>query len=519
MKYLIYLSSFLLCGTILGQARQDARQYINQYKSIAINEMERSGIPASIILGQAIIASECGANKLARFGNNHLAIKCHSEWEGNTLFQWAGELTPSCFKVYDAPHESFMEHTDKLSNSDEWNDLFYNGLNYKRWAKGLVRLGYSSDKDYGKKLIRVIEQYNLHMLDGQLYHNLGVTHADEEEIEEASDEIYYPNGIRAIRARADESPLVLASRLDIPLSKLLKNNDLTINDQFLPEQYVFLKPKKSTFMGERTVHKVAETENMYLISQEYGIKLKTLLKRNLLKKGEEPRVGQLIYLKTIAPKKPLLRMKRQLQPSTALAKAKQEEKPQVELITKPTTVYEKPIRYADPIANQPVVSQPSKEKFELQPLSVQPDSLKTNDKKILYEYPSHTTTPYASVPEAQKPKKKPVFENVAPPKKYIPKQKRKTLPKNTSDDIDDVAFAAKPLKNELPEPGRVEDNLPPTKLEPGPPTRKKENVHIVSKGETLYRIAKIYETTVEKLIQLNQLSSNTIEIGQEIKYR
>ncbi len=146
--------------------------YIDEYKYLAIDEMQRTGIPASVIMAQAIIESNAGVSRLAQATNNHFGIKCKSYWEGNTYYypdddrDEYGNLVPSCFRKYDSVTNSYLDHSDFLMNTEHYKPLFtYDKIEYEMWALGLEACGYATDKNYGEKLIRTIEIYELHELD------------------------------------------------------------------------------------------------------------------------------------------------------------------------------------------------------------------------------------------------------------------------------------------------------------------------------------------------------------------
>jgi flagellum-specific peptidoglycan hydrolase FlgJ len=146
--------------------------YIDAYKFVAIDEMVRSGIPASITMAQAIIESNGGVSPLARESNNHFGIKCKSYWTGDALYypdddrDAAGNIIPSCFRKYDSVYASFADHSDFLMNTPHYQLLFaYDRTDYELWAKGLQLCGYASDTTYADKLIRTIKLYNLQELD------------------------------------------------------------------------------------------------------------------------------------------------------------------------------------------------------------------------------------------------------------------------------------------------------------------------------------------------------------------
>jgi hypothetical protein len=152
-----YFSSVLLA---------QAPQYIEKYKTLAQKEMLRSGIPASIILGQAILESAAGTSELAKKSNNHFGIKATASWKGRTVQAQDDEPTPSTFRAYDNIEASYIDHTDHIKNSEQYADLFKLGsTDYKGWANGLKRGGYATRADYAAALIRVIEENDLKKFD------------------------------------------------------------------------------------------------------------------------------------------------------------------------------------------------------------------------------------------------------------------------------------------------------------------------------------------------------------------
>jgi flagellum-specific peptidoglycan hydrolase FlgJ len=147
-------------------------QYIEQFARLAVMEMHRSGVPASITLAQGIHESQSGQSPLARKANNHFGIKCKSYWNGPTYLHKdddrnaRGHLIASCFRAYDSAVDSYIDHSDFLSNRSYYQELFdYPLTDYKAWAKGLKSCGYATDPQYAEILIRIIETYELHRFD------------------------------------------------------------------------------------------------------------------------------------------------------------------------------------------------------------------------------------------------------------------------------------------------------------------------------------------------------------------
>ena len=144
------------------------REYIDTYKTIAMVEMQRYNIPASITLAQAILESGSGQGRLARYAQNHFGIKCHLGWEGDSISHDDDEKG-ECFRKYNHPEESFEDHSLFLVNRKRYNFLFdYKPGDYKSWAYGLKKAGYATDPKYPQKLLALISKYDLHKYDEQV---------------------------------------------------------------------------------------------------------------------------------------------------------------------------------------------------------------------------------------------------------------------------------------------------------------------------------------------------------------
>ncbi|MDO4880345.1 MAG: glucosaminidase domain-containing protein [Capnocytophaga sp.] len=144
------------------------REYIDTYKTIAMVEMQRYNIPASITLAQAILESGSGQGRLARYAQNHFGIKCHLGWEGDSISHDDDEKG-ECFRKYKHAEESFEDHSLFLVNRKRYNFLFdYKPGDYKSWAYGLKKAGYATDPKYPQKLLALISKYDLHKYDEQV---------------------------------------------------------------------------------------------------------------------------------------------------------------------------------------------------------------------------------------------------------------------------------------------------------------------------------------------------------------
>ncbi len=150
---------FFLSFSVLSFSQNKTLDYIGKYKSLAIEEMKLYNIPASIKLAQAILESASGTSKLSKNANNHFGIKCHNSWEGEKIFMDDDEKN-ECFRKYDSDIESYRDHSIFLSSRGRYSELFDNN-DYKKWASGLKKAGYATNKEYDKLLIKLIKKYNL----------------------------------------------------------------------------------------------------------------------------------------------------------------------------------------------------------------------------------------------------------------------------------------------------------------------------------------------------------------------
>ncbi len=149
-----------------------ASDYIEYYKDLAVVEMYRTGIPASITLAQGLHESNYGQSKLATEANNHFGIKCKTYWTGRTYyhkdddFNKRGQLIESCFRAYESDIDSYIDRSNYLMQTDRYKVLFnYDKTAYMDWANGLKYCGYATDENYSSKLIEKIEKYQLYIYD------------------------------------------------------------------------------------------------------------------------------------------------------------------------------------------------------------------------------------------------------------------------------------------------------------------------------------------------------------------
>ena len=279
MKKVLIAIALLLGFTVSAQRDPGTPQerYIARFASIAVNEMYRSGVPASITLAQGIIESRSGQSALAADGNNHFGIKCHNSWNGRTMLA-DDDRKDECFRVYDSAEESFRDHSDFLRYRDRYKFLFdFPVTDYKSWAYGLKQAGYATDPSYAAKLIQCVENYNLSRFDRMtVAEALAEGGADAEEpsaqddVEEMPDSplkieageiyrgkageeyrfslsrtLYSRNGVPFVYAVEGETYASIAKSNHLLLREILKFNDIPGGGELHAGDVVYLEPKKS----------------------------------------------------------------------------------------------------------------------------------------------------------------------------------------------------------------------------------------------------------------------------------
>lgn len=323
MKNLFLCCVFLISKALLAQvsAQTDVLNYIEKYKQLAIEEMKRSGVPASIKLAQGILETEAGKSDLVRRSNNHFGIKCKTNWTGEKVYH-DDDARGECFRAYSSSEESYRDHSDFLRNNQRYASLFtLRPTDYEGWANGLKKAGYATNPRYPQLLVKTIEEYNL-----QLYTEIAlglktdpgsalVQHTPQTEVKVSPEPVVkkevvqavakpapvWPQGVFAINetkvvyAAAGTSLLAIAKEYSVGLPRLLDFNDMTEKDILEEAQLLYLQRKRKS--GAAEFHIVQQGENLYSISQVQGIRLESLLALNHLEKWMQPASGEKLALK------------------------------------------------------------------------------------------------------------------------------------------------------------------------------------------------------------------------------
>lgn len=290
--FCLLLFCLLAAGTAQAQKRnKQYEDYIHQYKDIAIREMKRHHIPASITLAQGLLESGAGRGTLARKSNNHFGIKCGSSWDGRTV-RHDDDARNECFRAYRHARESYEDHSKFLRSGSRYAFLFKLKItDYKGWARGLKKAGYATDPRYADRLINIIELYDLDKYDSKK----GLRWLKEFP---NPHQPYLANDLLYIVARRGDTFKSLSKEFDISKRKLRKYNDLYKGYELKQGDILYLEKKHRKADKQHIVHVVRPGESMYSISQKYGIRLKNFYKRNKMKPDDPaPKVGDILRLR------------------------------------------------------------------------------------------------------------------------------------------------------------------------------------------------------------------------------
>ena len=323
--YILLAALLLLTQGTSAKKRQTAAQYINRYQAIAVADMERYGIPASITLAQGILESDSGNSRLSLESNNHFGIKCHT-WQGGKVY-FDDDEKGECFRSYPSVEDSYRDHADFLDSSPRYDSLFaYAPTNYKSWARGLKACGYATAPDYAQRLVKIIETYQLFLLDepdgGRLYAermrrndpeswfadqssvemqaSIAAVSADKRTVAETRNgyNIYRMNKVSYIQANADDTFEHIGDLFGLKAKKLRKFNDIKDKKaQPMTGETVYIERKQKKWKGNARIHICREGETAYSIGQAYGIRTHSIEKLNKLKKRDTLTEGQQIRIK------------------------------------------------------------------------------------------------------------------------------------------------------------------------------------------------------------------------------
>ena len=291
-KLKLFLILIICCLTLQAQTRnKQYEDYIKKYRELAVEEMKKYHIPASITLAQGLLESGAGQSALARKSNNHFGIKCGSDWYGKTVSH-DDDARGECFRAYKHPKDSYEDHSKFLAGRPRYASLFkLNITDYKGWARGLKKAGYATNPRYADQLIGVIELYELYKYDDKNYLKWIKKNPNPHQTYIANDLLY-------IVVRAGDSWKSISQEFDISQKKLRKYNDLYKGYALQVGDILYLEKKNKKADKEHIVHVLRAGESMYSISQKYGIRLKNLYKLNKMDEDDPaPKIGAILRLR------------------------------------------------------------------------------------------------------------------------------------------------------------------------------------------------------------------------------
>jgi len=336
LKILFLLFASLAFKNSFAQPDPVVVEYIKKYKDLAIAEMQRTGIPASIKLAQGIHETSAGTSDLVKRSNNHFGLKCKSEWTGMTV-KHTDDAPNECFRKYDNPLDSYKDQSNYLKGTPRYASLFeLDPTDYKAWAFGLKKAGYATNPKYSQVLIKLIEDYDLQdytmialgkLKPGQetlaKYENKNseiiipgekpvvmppepeiVVYSKKETKTDYPDGEFKINETKVIYAKKGTSYLSIAEKYSIPLARIFEFNEMKVQEVVEKDQLVYIMRKRKVGLNEQ--HTVKSGETLADIAQAEALRIESLFEYNFLQPNMQPAIGSVLYLRSKGPGMPAL---------------------------------------------------------------------------------------------------------------------------------------------------------------------------------------------------------------------
>ena len=319
MKRNRFFAFWVACMTVMiafAQGGQNAQwRYIENYKDMAIDQMRRYRIPASITLGQGLLESGAGKSRLATEAHNHFGIKVGMNWTGPYIVM-ADDRPNDRFRKYRSDDESYEDHSRFLVNGQRYRSLFNLKItDYKGWAHGLKKAGYATDPAYATKLIKIIEQYKLYRFDtGSAGEVIAVptaplvlekqtvtkvTASGERYTYSLNQPLYKRNGVRFVYSQPGETWESMAQSHNLFLKELLAFNDLSQSVPMQKGTVVYLQRKKRQGAPGMEMYVFSDGERLRDVCQRFAVRQKSIEKLNGLPEGWVPQEGDRIILRKV----------------------------------------------------------------------------------------------------------------------------------------------------------------------------------------------------------------------------
>lgn len=476
-RFLILLAvigwtSLQLCGQHFSDEKMKlGNEYIAQHKHLAILEMQKFGIPASITLAQALHESDYGRSRLARLANNHFGAKSHNTWQGPSILH-DDDRPQEKFRKYNDVAQSYQDHSMVLMKS-RYDFLFrLDRYDYKNWAHGLKKAGYATDPNYGPKLIKIIEAFNLSQYD------------------------YPPQVVMVSKPKIVKKKKRKKVKYE-PLESIVCN---TVEGEPLPKvnlekrKHIPFKKVKPMWVNSSKALVFPHNVTAKQVAKNYKVDLDDLVENNYLQQDEIVKAGTPIYLEPLRKKlgsfnNDFHTTKRgeTLKDIAILygVQLKRLEKFNVIEANKPM------------VANQQVGIR-KKNKDDLQTIEAIPVFANIQTKKA-----NALTLPAPNFEITETREVKPLPGHLFKPFYHdeVVEVEQKPTPQLIREEKDFLASS---------------DNVIIQATEPLIP---QPHYHKVEPGQTLYRLSVIYDTDVDTIRTLNQLNDDVIQIGRVVRVR
>ncbi len=316
MKRILILVAVMVPCLCAGQNPQ--LSYIEKYAPLAVAEMQRTGVPASITLAQALVESGAGRSELAVRANNHFGLKCHEGWDGDT-YRKDDDRAQECFRAYPSAEDSFRAHSDFLRDRERYQSLFeLDPTDYKAWARGLRQAGYATDRRYAEKLIDSIEDFQLYRYDEEALAQAAPAPAapDQPQVADTrvhripvaaesltlpmSRKVLHRNGVPYVVSIEGDSYSSLAAAYQLSAKQILRYNDLAYEQELEPDTIVYLaRKKRQAEQGWPRYEVEADGLTLWDLSQMFGVQLNKLRMYNSYRGDGPARAGETILLRKL----------------------------------------------------------------------------------------------------------------------------------------------------------------------------------------------------------------------------
>ena len=296
LLFLVAFSNAYAQGKKIKLSREE---YIKTYRALAIEQMEKYKVPASITLGQGILESDAGNSQLAVMANNHFGIKCGGDWKGPSIRK-RDDGPNDCFRKYKNAKDSYIDHSLFLTGRPRYSSLFsYEVTDYKSWARGLQKAGYATDKAYANKLIKIIEDNQLYQYDKKGSWKDAKRKEPEKPYNywKGKHTPYKTQGLVYIIGQSDDTYEAVAAEFGFKAKDLYKYNEVPEGFPIQAGDLIYFQKKKKKANKPYYEHVVKVGESMYSISQLYGVQVKSLYKINKQNSEYIPTEGDVLRLR------------------------------------------------------------------------------------------------------------------------------------------------------------------------------------------------------------------------------